>query len=299
MAVDHKRIQELVEHLAESLNVEVKTWISPDDQNEAAKIVRAVFALRNRNGGFLVIGFDNKTLQPDIGHRPPDVKSQFHIDKIQGLISKYASELFEIEVAFPSLDGREYPVIVVPEGVTAPVAAKSDLFETAGKALIRVGEAYFRTLAANGTPSTAVARPQDWREIVEICFENREADFGRFLRRQLAGADIAKLTSILSTLGLVVRGGVSGELKATEGSDKATFNAEGRGGPGLRDRTLSFLSTGEGRFKRALSGRHLKPEEKTVVEGISWEVALVIDPPRSQTRPDEAFFLRSPAAIPN
>src|SRR5262249_20386681 len=139
MAVDHKRIQELVERLAESLNVEVKTWISPDDQNEAAKIVRAVFALRNRNGGFLVLGFDNKTLQPDISNRPPDVKSQFHIDKIQGLISKYASELFEIEVAFPSLDGREYPVIVVPEGVTAPVAAKSDLFDTAAKALIRVG----------------------------------------------------------------------------------------------------------------------------------------------------------------
>jgi predicted HTH transcriptional regulator len=80
MDIDHTRIQELVERLAESLNVEVKNWISPDDPNEATKIVRAVFALRNRNGGYLVIGFDDKTLQPDTSHRPSDVKGQFHSD---------------------------------------------------------------------------------------------------------------------------------------------------------------------------------------------------------------------------
>jgi predicted HTH transcriptional regulator len=59
------RFDDLLKHLTEGLNVEVKTWISADDPNSIAKIVRGVFALRNRNGGYFVVGFDNKTLQPD------------------------------------------------------------------------------------------------------------------------------------------------------------------------------------------------------------------------------------------
>ncbi len=77
-------------------------------------------------------------------------------------------------VAYGGREGREYPVIVVPEGVRSPVAAKKAL-EDGGRTLIRLGDVYFRTLAANGTPSTAPARPQDWPDIVEICFNNRES----------------------------------------------------------------------------------------------------------------------------
>jgi hypothetical protein len=49
--------------------------------------------------------------------------------------------------------------------------------------VIRVGDVYCRTLNANGTASTAIAQPTDWRDIFDRCFENREADIGRFLRR--------------------------------------------------------------------------------------------------------------------
>jgi hypothetical protein len=117
MEIDQKRIQELLRHLAASLNVEVKNWISPDDASGAAKIIRASFALRNRNGGYLVIGFNNDTLQPETDGRPTDVRDIFHVDKIQGLISRYASELFEIGIAFPELEGVAYPVICLPAGV--------------------------------------------------------------------------------------------------------------------------------------------------------------------------------------
>jgi hypothetical protein len=45
-----------------------------------------------------------------------------HLDKIQGIVSRYASELFEVAVAFGERDGQDYPVIVVPEGIGTPVA---------------------------------------------------------------------------------------------------------------------------------------------------------------------------------
>jgi hypothetical protein len=53
-------------------------------------------------------------------------------------------------------------------------------------------------LHANGTVSTSEVRPGDWREIVEICLNNREADFGGFFRRQLAGTTPDAIRELLS-----------------------------------------------------------------------------------------------------
>jgi hypothetical protein len=117
---------------------------------------------------------------------PQDVPTLFHIDKIQGMISRFSSEPFEVTLGFPVRDGQQYPVIVVPSGVKTPVATKSDLHTDHGL-LIRVDEVYVRSLSANNTPSTTRATWKDWARIVENCFDNREADIGRFLRRHIGG----------------------------------------------------------------------------------------------------------------
>jgi predicted HTH transcriptional regulator len=77
MNADQKRIEELLAHPSESLNVEIKNWINPDDKAAQAKIVRAALALRNRNGGYLIIGFDDKTGLPDPKNRPSDIHRHF------------------------------------------------------------------------------------------------------------------------------------------------------------------------------------------------------------------------------
>ena len=123
MDIDSSRIQELIDRPGESLSVELKRWIDPDDPEGIEKIVRATLALRNHGGGYLVVGFDNDT-QPDKNNVPADVKSAFHIDNIQALISKYASDPFEVAVEFPEREGQSYPVIVVPSGVTTPVLVR-------------------------------------------------------------------------------------------------------------------------------------------------------------------------------
>jgi hypothetical protein len=265
MNADQSRIDELLARLSESLTVEVKRWISADEPQGLSKIVRGALALRNRNGGYFVIGFDDKTLQPDIGNEPADVRAAFHADKIQGLISRYASELFEVAVVFGKHDGREYPVVVVPDGVRSPVAAKRDLFDDKQNALIGHGDVYFRTLSANGTPSTAAARAQDWPDIVEICFNNREADLGRFLRRQLAGHDLTSLLSGLSGLG-----------------QPPALNP--------KERSLALLERGRQRFEAALADRKPTKDELAAIRAGSWEVALIIDPPHSDGLPDEVFL---------
>jgi hypothetical protein len=223
--------------------------------------------------GILVIGFDDETLRPDTANRPSDVRSAFHLDKVQALISRHSHELFEIGVAFPILDGSEYPVIVVPEGVRSPVAAKADLFDGARK-LVQHGDVYFRTLSSNGTPSTAVARPQDWADILEICFENREADIGRFLRRHLGG----DLSSFVATLQQAARPNPPP--------------------PSLRERARELLQDGDTRFAAALAARPNNPQRLNEDFG-TWSIAVVIDPMRPDSLPDANFFNVIAASNPN
>jgi hypothetical protein len=272
MEIEPSVIDALVANPAESLTVETKRWINPTLDQGIEKIVKAVLALRNRNGGHLVIGFDNSTLQPDADNQPADIGTQFHVDKIQGLVSRYSSELFEIAIAYGERGGVRYPVIAVPPGVRTPVAAKRDLVD-GGKTLIRHGAVYFRTLASNGTPSSAEARPEDWREIMEICFDNREADVGRFIRRHLAGRDIGSLLSSLA------------QFKTTPA-------------PTLEDRARALLKQGEERFRASVADRSLRPDEEALVEAGAWSIALAIDPPHASARADQNFIATIGASNP-
>lgn len=184
---DFSQIQALVDRPTESLSIELKRWIDPDQPEGQAKIVKAALALRNYGGGYLIIGFGDNTHEPDQANIPQDVKTAFHIDKIQDLISRYASEPFEVSVEFPEREGQPYPVLIVPPGVKTPVAAKADLQSDNGRKLISVNDVYIRSLLANNTPSTTKATWKDWPNILGECFDNREADIGRFLRRHLGG----------------------------------------------------------------------------------------------------------------
>lgn len=248
MNSDPSQTQQLIEHLQEGLSVEVKTWINPDALRDKAKIVKAALALRNHNGGYLVIGFNNKTMKPDTDKVPSDVRTLFHIDKIQEMISKYASEPFEVTVEYPQIDGQEFPVIVIPGGVRTLVAAKSDLLDEDGKRLICVDTVYIRSLSSNNTASTTQATWKDWDKLVEICFDNREADIGRFFRRHLSGINSEHLSAIAQA--------VSGKIQPTKSTE---------------DILREYLEEGEQRFAQTLKERNTAdPNWGT------WEVGLIL-----------------------
>ena len=82
----------------EGLNREIKAWIDPATPTGRVKLVRAIFALRNRNGGDLLIGLDDKTLRPVPRPAELEVTQAFSIDAIQTILFKHASVAFEVEV---------------------------------------------------------------------------------------------------------------------------------------------------------------------------------------------------------
>jgi hypothetical protein len=247
MEIDFSPIQALVARPGESLAVEIKRWIDPDQPEGIAMIVRGALALRNHGGGYLVIGFDNKTLEPDKNNVPSDVRVLFHIDKIQGLVSRFASEPFEVTLEFPEREGQLYPVVVVPPGVRTPVAAKSDL-RVGNRTLISTDSIYIRSLRANNTPSTTRATWKDWPRIVEVCFDNREADVGRFLRRHLGSLT----PNIVRELMAMLPQGIEPEATTEELLQK-------------------YLQESEDRFQTVA-----REHEVQLPEHGAWEVALLL-----------------------
>jgi len=181
---------------SENLRLEFKAWIDPASPRDKAKIVRALLALRNRNGGSLIIGIDDKTSSP-LPDPPYDVRSTFHADVVQSLVSLHASDPFEVRVKFLPIGRIEYPEIIVQRGVRIPVAVKRGIVE-GNHTFLQNGEVPFRTTRASGDVSSAACQPADWGELVDICFENREADIARFLRRHFGDAGIEGVLSALS-----------------------------------------------------------------------------------------------------
>jgi hypothetical protein len=269
MNTPQTRIDDLVARPSEGLPVEVKSWIDPASPEGIAKIVRACLAMRNQNGGFLIIGLNDQTLQVETAGKPSNVRDAFHTDKMQQLVSRYAYETFEIEVAFAERDGTDLPVIVIPDGVRYPVASKGDLITPDGKKLIRAGDVYCRTLNANGRASTAAAQPKDWRDIFDRCFENREADIGRFLRRHLGS----------SADGLL------------------SFGAKPH--VTLKAQALSLLDEGIDHFVRAASGRNLTGAAHQIANGAKFEAALIIDPLKKGELPTAVFRQTLASSNPN
>lgn len=247
--MDNKRIQELVDRPVESLSIELKGWINPDSPEDIAKIVKATIAIRNNGGGYILIGFNDKTGEPDLANPPKDPRILFHIDKIQGLITKYSSEPFEVKLYYPIREGIEFPVLEIPYGVKSPVAAKLNLVKGGNKYLIRTDAIYVRTLSTNNTPSTAEATWKDFTRLVDICFENREADIGRFLRRQIGGFSPDLLSKIAALFSQVIH-----PKETTE------------------DKLKTYLQESSLRFEEEVKQRKLNLPDHG-----SWQVALIID----------------------
>lgn len=187
-----EELLQLFANLSESYGVEVKTWIDPTSPEGKSKLIRGAIALRNNNGGALIIGFDDTTMAP-VKNANPALTDAFGQDTIQSLVSKFSSDPFEVKVRVLEFKGQRHPVLLIPAGFRTPVATKSELVGASGAKLVKLNTVFVRTLSANNTVSSAEARYADWPRIVELCFENREADIGSFLRRHLAGDQIDRL----------------------------------------------------------------------------------------------------------
>ncbi|WP_371366157.1 hypothetical protein SRRS_06330 [Sporomusa rhizae] len=267
-------MKELIDRQTESLNIEFKRWIDPKSPEGIAKIIKVCIAMRNNNGGFFFIGFDEESRQPDVNNAPTqDVRELFSLDNIQSIVSKYAYPQFEIDICFIEKDGQDYPVICIEEGIRTPVSTKSELRDSHNKLLIKQNTVYVRTLKSNGTPSTSEATYQDWGKLTYICFDNREADLGRFIRRHLSHIDKGVLQSLFSSI--------------IEFSQTRSERYE--------EVAIHLLDTGKKRFETVVKEKY----HDQLPEHGSWEVSCVINSQEQKHSANQSFLNLLLASNPN
>jgi hypothetical protein len=280
MDINQAEIDRLVTRPAETRDLETKAWIDPRTLDGKAKLLIAIFALRNFNGGRLVIGFHNKTLQP-LPAAPVDILDAYHSDDIQDLVSRHASETFDIGLGFGQRDGQQHPIIIVDSGIRTPVAVKAPITGPGGKQILKKGAVFFRTLKANNVVSSAEVQPADWPELMQICMDNREADIGRFVRRHLAGLDGAQIADALRSVQL------AGETRPTLNELVCTWLDEG---------AVTAEAAVAQWPRQPYPGN--RPDIRELLRAGAWEVALVIDPPISGRAADDLFFRTVALSVP-
>lgn len=193
-----------IDRPSEALAVELKTWLDPRKPQHKAVLVKGLIALRNHGGGKLMIGYRDDGRPRDDG--PPfDLRTEYHADAIQDLVSRHASERFEIDVEIRTDDEIETAVVTVPAGVRTPVRVKTSVRgqrDDKQHDFLSAGAVPVRTLNPNGRASSSECGDADWERLMQTCFDNREADIARFVRRHLSGlgSEIGTLVGALRAL---------------------------------------------------------------------------------------------------
>ena len=61
-----RRLSFLAENPREDLDVELKAWLDLNQREHQADLAKAMLALANHGGGFVLVGYDNDTEMPTI-----------------------------------------------------------------------------------------------------------------------------------------------------------------------------------------------------------------------------------------
>lgn len=149
----------------EQRNIECKASISWADPVVKAKIVKSILGMSNiSNGGFLIIGVEQREGRFDpVGMQKEDISS-FIFDEVSAEVSKYADPytVFKMEIV---KDGeKEFLVFIISEFDSIPVICKRD-----GRENLKQGGIYTRS---RRIPETCLVQTaSDLREILEMATE--------------------------------------------------------------------------------------------------------------------------------
>lgn len=180
-------IQDLVDSPCRTLDAEYKSWRNLDHPEDRAELARDLAALANHGGGFVVFGFDERSLAPD---EADPFRTNCTSDRVASIVQTY----LDPPVAFSVVNvlsplGVVHPVIRVGGHGVVPVCIRNDGPVVAGEKLVERGAFYVRKhgpFGAGHTFGIPTARSckidiaQDWAPLIRRCVRrDREALMGQ------------------------------------------------------------------------------------------------------------------------
>lgn len=123
----------LLQNPTETLENEYKSWLDlKSDADHRAKLAKAVIAITNHGGGFVVLGWkeekSKKKLIPDTKRPKNKDWEQYSPDNITGYINKFAKPAIQCKIyhIMRPDDGLDYIIIEVPKDFIMPVRTKNN-----------------------------------------------------------------------------------------------------------------------------------------------------------------------------
>ena len=122
-----RRLADLLRDPRETLDVELKEWLNiVSDSGHKATLAKALIALANHGGGYVIFGFD----ETDEGVMPAEPRpanlAAYTPDTVNSTVSRYAEPSFHCDVrVVPSPEtGLDHPIVSVPGGHQVPIRSK-------------------------------------------------------------------------------------------------------------------------------------------------------------------------------
>ncbi len=200
MADFSEHLQSLVDDPRETLNIELKCWLDLTNKDDQATLAKAVIALANHGGGYLVLGFKELGDGTFECHEPrPTTLNGFSQDVIARIVATYADPAIQVSVVrrTRNADGGVHPIVDVPGGHRTPIMAKKGSPDQ--KTLIA-----HRIYTRRPTPESAEpANAVEWRDLLDRCIRAGRDDLLDAIRGVLdgrSGADSAAPTLALDEL---------------------------------------------------------------------------------------------------
>lgn len=162
----------------ETLDFEVKQWMDLNDAESQGLVAKALIALENHGGGFLLFGYregENKSLEPD-PNRPSTLDS-YTTDAINAIVKRRAEPVFHVEVTLQRhpTSGEDYPLVRVPGTSKVPVRSDS---ATAGGSLKQ--HVYY--VRAPGPESRGPVNGAEWDTLLRRAIANQREEIIGLLR---------------------------------------------------------------------------------------------------------------------
>jgi hypothetical protein len=160
-----RQLESLTRNPREELGVELKGWLDLSQGEHRADLAKALMALTNHGGGYVLLGYDDATREPI--PRPTATASGYDQDTVNGIVRRYADPQIHVQVERASdRNGDDHPVLIVPGGHSVPVRCQRS---GPNGAHVRQHAFYIRR---PGPTSEEPQTAQEWQELIRRCVLN-------------------------------------------------------------------------------------------------------------------------------
>ena len=178
MAID---ITDLLAAPRETLGIEHKSWLDLTDQHHRGVLAKAIIALANHGGGYVILGIteDGADRYPTVR---PECVSKYTSEVIAGVVKKFVDPVFEclLDYVPHPATGIEVAVVTVPGGIPDIVLSKSGIADGP----ITEFRPYIRKPGAASEMPTTIA---EWRGLFDRCVKARQNEMLGAIRAIVMG----------------------------------------------------------------------------------------------------------------